>query len=69
VKVSSADFDITDQLLTRYSAFSDTGEKREYNGTEHQLLIDFEKAYDSVSREVLYNILIEFGIPTELDKR
>jgi len=28
-----------------------------------QLFIDFKKAYDSVSMEVLYNILIEFGIP------
>jgi len=42
---------------------SDTGEKWEYNGTVHQLVIDFEKAYDSVRREVLYNILTEFGIP------
>jgi len=25
--------------------------------------IDFKKAYDSVKWEVLYNILIEFGIP------
>ena len=32
----------------------------------HQLFIDFKKAYDSVRREVLYNILIEFGIPTKL---
>ena len=31
----------------------------------HQLFIDFKKAYDSVRREVLYNILIEFGIPTK----
>jgi hypothetical protein len=28
--------------------------------------IDFKKAYDSVRREVLYNILIEFGIPMKL---
>jgi hypothetical protein len=37
--------------------------KWEYNGTVHQLFIDFKKAYDSVRRELLYNILIEFGIP------
>ncbi|KAJ4433144.1 hypothetical protein ANN_15401 [Periplaneta americana] len=35
-------------------------------GTVHQLFIDFKKAYDSVKREVLYNILIEFGIPKKL---
>jgi hypothetical protein len=28
--------------------------------------MDFTKAYDSVRREVLYNILIEFGIPVKL---
>ncbi|KAJ4434456.1 hypothetical protein ANN_23018 [Periplaneta americana] len=32
----------------------------------HQLFIDFKKAYDSVKREVLYDILIEFGIPKKL---
>jgi sorting nexin-29 len=40
--------------------------KWEYNGTVHQLFIDFKKAYDSVRREVLYSILIEFGIPRKL---
>jgi hypothetical protein len=27
--------------------------KWEYNGTVHQLFIDFKKAYDSIKREVL----------------
>jgi hypothetical protein len=40
--------------------------KWEYNGTVHQLFIDFKKAYDSVKREVLYDILLEFGIPKKL---
>jgi hypothetical protein len=40
--------------------------KWEYNGTVHQLFVDFKKAYDSVKREVLYNILLEFGIPKKL---
>jgi hypothetical protein len=37
--------------------------KWEYNGTVHQLFVDFKKAYDSVRREVLYNIIMEFGAP------
>ena len=32
----------------------------------HQLFIDFKKPYDSVRREVLYKILIEFGIRRKL---
>jgi hypothetical protein len=32
----------------------------------HQLFIDLKKAYDSVRREVLYNILMEFGILMKL---
>ena len=32
----------------------------------HQLFIDFEKAYNSVRREILCNILIEFGVPRKL---
>ena len=28
-----------------------------------QLFIDFEKAYDSIKRESLYDILIKFGVP------
>jgi hypothetical protein len=38
----------------------------EYNETVHQLFTDFEKIYDSVRREVMYNILIEFGVPMKL---
>jgi sorting nexin-29 len=40
--------------------------KWEYNGTVHHLFIDFKKAYDSAGREVLYNILMEFGKPRKL---
>jgi len=32
----------------------------------HQFVIDFKKAYDSIRREVLCNILIESGIPMKL---
>jgi len=32
----------------------------------HQLFIDFKKGYDSVGREALYNILLEFDIPMKL---
>ena len=32
----------------------------------HQLIIDFKRAYYSVRMKVLYNILIEFGIPMKL---
>ena len=40
--------------------------KWKYNAAVHQLFIDFKKAYDSVRREVLYNIVFEFGIPMKL---
>jgi hypothetical protein len=34
--------------------------------TVHQLFVDFKKAYDSVRREVLQNIILEFGVPMKL---
>jgi hypothetical protein len=40
--------------------------KCKYIETVQQLFIDFKKAYDSVRREVLYNIHIEFGVPMKL---
>jgi hypothetical protein len=36
----------------------------EYNGKVHQVFI--EKAYDLVRREILYNILIDFGVSMKL---
>jgi len=57
------DFDATGQ----HSAFVKYLRKKwEYNGSVHQLSIDFKKAYNSIIRGVLYNILIEFGIPMKL---
>jgi hypothetical protein len=53
-------FDITDQVPFKFFAFFRHRTQWEYNKTVHQ------KAYDSVRREVLYSILIEFGIPMKL---
>jgi hypothetical protein len=65
--IISAGFHVTDQLIIRFSAFVRYWRKKwEYNETVHQLFIDFRKEYGSVRREVLYNILIEFGIPMKL---
>jgi hypothetical protein len=50
----------TDQIF----CFRQILEKKwEYKETVHQLFMDFKKAYDSVKRDVLYNILIEFRVP------
>jgi hypothetical protein len=54
---------ITDQIFYIHQI---PEKKWEYNGTVHQLFTDFRKAYDSVKREVPYNILLEFGIPKNL---
>jgi Mg2+/Co2+ transporter CorC len=40
--------------------------KWECNVRVHQLFINFEKAYGLIRGEVLYNILIEFGIAMKL---
>ena len=40
--------------------------KWEYNEAVHHLFIDFEKAYDSVGREIFHNILFESDNPMKL---
>jgi hypothetical protein len=61
------DFDTTVQLLIVYTAFvKNLRKKLEYNEAVHQLLIECKKACDSVRREDLYNILIEFGVHIKL---
>jgi len=37
-----------------------------YNGSVYQLFVGCEKACDSIRRDILYNILIEMGIPLKL---
>jgi len=65
--IITVDFDAIGRLLIIYSAFAKYLRKKwEYNEEVHQLFIDFKKAYDSVRREVLYKILIEFAIPRKL---
>jgi hypothetical protein len=54
-------FDVTDKLRIRFFHSSGAGEKM---GVYQ--LVDFKKAYDSVSREILCNILIEVGLPMKL---
>jgi len=56
--ITSVDLNKTDKPLIRYSAFYQTLQKKwEYITTLHQLFMKSETAYNSVSREVLYNIL------------
>ena len=60
--IINVDSDAIGQLLIIYSVYV----KWEHNEAVHQFFIDFKKAYYSVRREVLYNILFEFGIPKKL---
>jgi len=65
--IINVDFDATCQLLKIYSAFIKYLRKKwEYTEAVNQLFIDFKKAYDSLRRVVLYNILNEHGIPMKL---
>ena len=53
----------TGRLLIIYSAFVKYWRKNRNTINSASALYRLKKAYDSVRREVLYNILIEFGIP------
>ena len=56
-----------DQPSTKIFSIRQILEKKwEYNNNVYQLFIDFEKAYDSINRESLYDILIKFGVPKKL---
>jgi hypothetical protein len=62
--IMSVGIDITDELLIRFSAFVRYWRKKwEYNKTVQQLLVYFKKAFNSMRREVVYDILIECGYP------
>jgi hypothetical protein len=58
-------FDIKVQLLIiRVCCIYEIHEKKwKYYEAVNQLFMDLKKAYVPVRKEVLYNILIEFGIP------
>jgi hypothetical protein len=66
--IISVGFNITDRLLIRSFAFFRYWRKKkwEYSDTVHQLFLGNKKSCDSVRREVLYSILIEFGEPLKL---
>jgi hypothetical protein len=56
-------FDVTAQLVIRFSAFIKCWRKKwEFNETIYQLFTDFKKAHDSLRREVQYSIFIEFRV-------
>jgi hypothetical protein len=64
LEIINVDFNATGQLLIIYSALVKYFRKKwEYNKTAHQLFIDFKEDYDSVRREVLYNIPFVFVYP------
>ena len=62
--IINVNFNTTGQLLFIYSTIVKYMRKKwEYNEAVHQFFTDFKKAYDTVRREVLYNILIELAFP------
>ena len=65
--IINVDSDAIGQLPIIYSVFVKYFRKKwEHNEAVHQLFIDSKNVNDSVRREALYNILIEFGTPKKL---
>jgi hypothetical protein len=58
--IISVGFYVTGQLLIRFSAFVRYWRK---SGTTMRLFIGFKNTYDLVRKEVLYNYLMEIGVP------
>jgi hypothetical protein len=56
--ITNADFEVRSKTDRIFYVHQIPERKWEYNGTVHQLFIDYKKAYDSVKKETLYNILI-----------
>jgi hypothetical protein len=60
-------FNITDQLLIRFSSFVRYWRKNGSTMRQYiRLFIYFKKACDSMRREILYSILIEFVVPMKI---
>jgi hypothetical protein len=64
--ITSVDFDVIGQQLFSSYIIQILEKNLEYNDTLHQLFTDFKTANYSVRMEVLFNILIEFGIHRKL---
>jgi hypothetical protein len=65
--ITNVDLCVIDKRITKSSSIQRILVRTwKYNGTIHQLFIDFKKAYHSFRKEVLYKILIQFPIPRKL---
>jgi hypothetical protein len=66
LRIISLGFHLTGQLLIANSALVKYLRKMGIKRGSAEAIYRLQEAYDSARREVLYNILIEFGIPVEL---
>jgi hypothetical protein len=64
LEITSVDFDGIGRLIR--SSISVRYWRKSGSIMVHQLFMDFKKAYDTVRREVLYNIVIAFRIPRKI---